>query len=189
MSNSKLKWLWPSSKVHKVVSKVAQAARQALHLAWQAPQTLSAATAKRRCPACQHQAKKLAWLEATLAEAADLAWPAPPRSFDEVARLHVLYSDLEAQPGYSDFHRRMLGVRATLTSELLQGTLDKWGHSRDDEKRAALHVLNTLLAFAPAVHRQYDELCKRRDEMAERAASSGGIHGDDALAPTRIDEW
>jgi hypothetical protein len=72
-------------------------------------------------------------------------------------------------------------MRSSVTSELLAGTLDKFGNSRDSEKRAVLLYLDRLIAFPAHVHRQYTDLTKRKEQQEEKLKRKTGIHGEDML--------
>jgi hypothetical protein len=62
--------------------------------------------------------------------------------------------------------------------------LDKFGNSRDNEKRAALHVIDRLLAFPIVLNKQFDELHEKKLKQEERAKVKTGIHGNDVLSTT-----
>ncbi len=71
-----------------------------------------------------------------------------------------------------------------MARELLDGTLDKFGNTRDNEKRAVLVALDRLLAFVPAVHRQFETLDAKKKEQEDKLKERTGIHGDDVLMGT-----
>jgi hypothetical protein len=107
--------------------------------------------------------------------------PTQVSKYADVMRLHTLYAEVETQPAWKDYMARVQHLRASITSELLLGTLDKFGNSRDSEKRAVLDSINRLLAFPPAIHRQYEDLTKRKEQQEEKAAKRSGIHSGDML--------
>ena len=72
-------------------------------------------------------------------------------------------------------------MRSDITSELLHGTLDKFGNSRDGEKRAVLVTLERILSLAPAIHRQYNDLHERKVKQEKRLQQKTGIHDQDML--------
>lgn len=76
---------------------------------------------------------------------------------------------------------RVSKMRTDTTSELVSGTLDKFGNSRDGEKRAVLVTLDRILIFSKVVHKQYNELTKKKEEQERKAKVKGGIHGPDVL--------
>jgi hypothetical protein len=123
------------------------------------------------------------WLEELLTEAG-LPSPTQVSNYEDVARLHGLYGALGSQPAWTDYVARMRRVRADLTSDLLHGKLDKFGNSRDNEKRAALHVIDRLLAFPIVLNKQFDELHEKKLKQEERAKVKTGIHGNDVLSTT-----
>jgi len=78
----------------------------------------------------------------------------------------------------------MQRVRKDLVAELLNGAVDKFGNSRDNEKRAALHVIERLLAFPAILNRQYEDLHDKKLKQEDRAQRTTGIHGEDVLNVT-----
>lgn len=79
---------------------------------------------------------------------------------------------------------RLCRVRTDLTSELLNGVLDKFGNSRDNEKRAALHVIDRVIAFPIALTKQFEDLHAKKLKMEKQAQQKTGIHGEDVLTMT-----
>lgn len=110
--------------------------------------------------------------------------PTQVYKYTDVLKLHLAYVDAEKQAGYKDFFARLVKVRDELRSDLLQGTVDKFGNTRDNEKRAALMVLERMILFPNAVHRQYEELKRRKDEQDEKSKRKTGIHDGDILNTT-----
>ena len=78
--------------------------------------------------------------------------------FASIERRHILYAELERHEAWLDFVHRMSQVKEGLERDLLIGTLDANGHGHDDEKRAALNVVNVMLAYVPAIHRDFDDM-------------------------------
>lgn len=110
--------------------------------------------------------------------------PIQVSKYADVARLHVLYTEIKKHAAWGDLMARVQRMRADIASELLTGTMDKFGNSRDSEKRAVLVSLDRILAFAPAVHRQYEQLTKKKEEQEEKLKRKSGIHGEDVLQGT-----
>lgn len=109
-----------------------------------------------------------------------LQWVGNPSKFDEVARLHAIYIDLEHSAGWQDLVARLKMLRTSLVSDLVIGTLDKFGNSRDDAKRAALFVIDKVLAIVPSTHKQYEDLLKRKEEMERRVSTDQeSLYGDE----------
>ena len=72
--------------------------------------------------------------------------------FDELAYLHAQYLDVESMPAFKDYLYRITQLKDGMTSSLINGGgLDKWGNNHDDEIRAVLHTLNTILAYIPSI--------------------------------------
>ena len=95
--------------------------------------------------------------------------------------MHAIYLEMEKTAAWRDFMARVLRMRDDTTSELLCGTVDKFGNSRDSEKRAVLHCLNRLIIFTSAIHKQYDEFLKKKENIEKKAKRHDSIHGDDML--------
>ncbi len=72
-------------------------------------------------------------------------------------------------------------MRTDTTSELIAGSIDKFGNARDSEKRAVLVTLDRILIFTKVVHKQYDELTKKKEEQERKANVKTGIHGPDMI--------
>lgn len=134
-----------------------------------------------KCPVCLHRDQQLAFLEEHLSRIGPPAGGLNPATFDEVARLHGMYMEVEHVIGWADFMSRLKLLRNNLASEILTGTLDKFGNSRDNEKRAALAVLDRIISLPGTIHRQYEDLNKRKEQMEQRSvnAEKDGYYGDD----------
>ena len=105
-------------------------------------------------------------------------------SYDDSARLHGLYTSLEKHEGWRDLMARVQRMRSDITSELLCGSVDKFGKVRDAEKRAVLITLDRLLAIVPTAKAQYDLLRSKKMEQEQKFAQKDGIHGMDAVSST-----
>jgi len=93
--------------------------------------------------------------------------------------MHAAYSDVESSKAWQDLMSRLRKLRNDTQQEILNGTLDKFGNTHEDESRAVLFALNRILGFAPAVHEQYEFLRKKMDEMEKRADQAFGLHGNE----------
>ncbi len=89
--------------------------------------------------------------------------------FEQMARWNYLYSEIETHPAWKDYQHRLLQLRRGTTSSILQGTLDKHGKSHDNELRAVLHALDTLLSYVPAMKRDFEEMQRKAEEMKNKA--------------------
>lgn len=83
-----------------------------------------------------------------------------------------MYTDVENHPAWHDYLGRMQRIRGDFAQEILTGSLDKWGNSRDNEKRAVLLVLDRLLTFPSTVAQQFVEIDKHRAEQEKKLALS-----------------
>lgn len=108
--------------------------------------------------------------------------PTQVSKYSDVARLHAIYSEVEAHPAWKDLMARMHKMRTDIASELLAGTLDKFGNSRDAEKRAVLTSLDRIATFSRSVHTQFEELEKQRKKQEDRLEHKTGIHDRDVLS-------
>lgn len=77
-------------------------------------------------------------------------------------------------------------MRTDITSELLRGSVDKFGKVRDAEKRAVLITLDRLFAFIPTVKAQYEQLKAKKDELAKKMEIRTGIHGRDDVGLSNV---
>lgn len=85
--------------------------------------------------------------------------------------------------------RKLVAIRTSIATELLHGTLDKFGKNRDDEKRAVLMVLDTLLGVIPDTHVRYKELRKQKENIEQRSQEKlDSIHGNDVYSPMSNDD-
>lgn len=102
-------------------------------------------------------------------------------NYADVTRLYAMYQDLTRIPAWNDYLARISKAREEIKRELYLGTLDKNGHSRDNEKRAILITLDRLLAFVPLIEAQYITLTKRKQAQEEKFSHRTGIHDQDVL--------
>ncbi len=76
--------------------------------------------------------------------------------FEELAYIHAQYADIEGTPAFKDFLYRLTQLREGMQSNLINGGgLDKWGNNHDDEIRAVLHALNTVLSYIPSIKQDF----------------------------------
>lgn len=79
---------------------------------------------------------------------------------------------------------RVQRMRSDITSELLRGSVDKFGKVRDAEKRAVLITLDRLCAFIPTIKGQYEQLRAKMLDQERKMEQRTGIHGQDAVTST-----
>ncbi len=85
-----------------------------------------------------------------------LSASANTNKFEEQAYLTAQYNDIETMPAFKDFLYRIQQMREGILDNLIRGGgLDKWGNNHDDEIRAVLHTLNTLLAYVPTIREDF----------------------------------
>jgi hypothetical protein len=96
---------------------------------------------------------------------------------------HECYLAIEGSPGWADYMSHLRTLREATARDLEVGTIDKWGRGHDDEKRAMLYFIDILLTYVPAIHREYDFIIGKEDEMARRREEKS-LYGDDTLMHT-----
>jgi len=119
-----------------------------------------------------------AWLEEVLRKKGFK--PEQYRTFGQVQRLSVAYRDIENSVAWKDYMARLEAMKKNISTEILLGTLDKFGNNSDDEKRAVLTYLERMLSFVPALHAHRDELAKKKEQMDKKVG--GSIHGFDRIS-------
>jgi len=75
-------------------------------------------------------------------------------------------------------------MRSDITSELLRGSVDKFGKVRDAEKRAVLITLDRLCSFIPTIKSQYEQLKSKMEQQERKLEQRAGIHGQDTVTST-----
>jgi len=121
---------------------------------------------------------KLLWLEEYLNKAGLLNRKSDPIKYEHIEKLHHDYAALERYDAWQDFQRKLTLLRASIVTALLTGTDTGQGH--DDEKRAVLTFLDTILSIAPNAHRQFTELSAKKEEQERKSTERlDSLHGDD----------
>lgn len=104
---------------------------------------------------------------------------------DEAIHTSQRYKELENMAAWQDFIVMYRDAKRKIEKSLLipGGTLDSWGKSHDEEKRAVLAFLDATLEHTTRVHDRADQLreIKRKADEQRRRAPSGQIHGDDHI--------
>ncbi|MCP3907327.1 MAG: hypothetical protein GY712_04850 [Oceanicoccus sp.] len=78
-------------------------------------------------------------------------------NFANLAYWRTQYADIEGSVAFKDHLYRIKQVRDGYMENLIaSGGLDNNGRNHDNELRAVIHVLNTILAYLPAMVEQYD---------------------------------
>lgn len=96
----------------------------------------------------------------------------------DLQRLYGLYTDIERHEAWKDFMSRLRTMHDTTVQSLVHGTLDKFGNSHDDERRAVLVALERILSYVPAIRKQHEDLVRKLSELEEKAKFRG-IHPKD----------
>jgi len=76
-----------------------------------------------------------------------------------------MYHEAERTQGMQDYMSMQVKLRDGIVRELLDGTLDKYGNSRDCCKRAVLHYLNVQLGYTKSIHEQFEAAQKVQDKL------------------------
>lgn len=104
-------------------------------------------------------------------------------TYEQLESLAAGYNDVAKHRAWIDFRHKLAELRQVIISELLRGTLDKFGETRDNEKRAVLLFLDRILAIPYTLQEEYEKLRKRKDEMEKRATNLGDMHDNDLWRP------
>lgn len=126
-------------------------------------------------------------MERLLAKA---AWGKAPTdiqgdSFQRLAAEHSAYLEIEKHGAWAMDRQRIQRLLAMMRQQLEWGTEDKFGRGHDDEKRAVIHVLETVLTYPATIHVAFEREARRRQAEAERAGTpTGPIHGPDIPGPS-----
>lgn len=95
------------------------------------------------------------------------------------------YKELENMAAWLDFIVMLKVTKTRIERSLLQpgGTLDQWGRSHDEEKRAVLAFIDATLEHTTRVHARADQLreIKRKADEQKKRAPTGQIHGNDSI--------
>lgn len=76
--------------------------------------------------------------------------------FEDIATLRSHYGDIKNKPAFKDFIHRITQARDGMENNLVRGDgLDKFGICHDNEIRAVLHCLNTILGYIPAIEKDF----------------------------------
>lgn len=75
------------------------------------------------------------------------------------------WSNAMSNPAVKDLFHEMRTVRDEVVGQLIAGTPNRYHERGDDEKRAMIHVLNTILRFPDGVRRDAEK-AKRALDMA-----------------------
>lgn len=109
-------------------------------------------------------------------------------SFQTLVAEHSAYLELEKHPAWGAYNQRIHNILKGLQQQLEWGTEDKFGRSHDEEKRAVIHTLKTILAYPALVHTTFErEMRRRQAEEARRQPKDGPIHGTDLPGPSLFD--
>lgn len=90
-----------------------------------------------------------------------------------------MYQEVGGHPAWQDYMARITAMRDDITRELLDGTLDKWGRTNDEGKRAVLFYLNRQLSYVPSITKTFEVATQRKREMDARSAARGLVPQDD----------
>jgi hypothetical protein len=107
-------------------------------------------------------------------------------SFKQLTAEHLSYKELEKLPGWIGHVDQLNRMLKIMRQQLEWGTEDKFGRNHDDEKRAVIHVIETLMSYPAKVHERWEHENKRLlDEQARREQGQDGpIHGNDIPGPS-----
>jgi hypothetical protein len=103
------------------------------------------------------------------------------------------YKELEALPAWQDYIGQIKSTRTALVSQILSpgGTADKWGKTHEEEKKAVLAFIDTLLTHIPAIHTrvaQLEDIAVKAEEQKKLLdyVPAGQIHGEDHILGSEL---
>ena len=113
--------------------------------------------------------------------------PLPPGSGDstDILDLEAMALDWEKMPFTADFLGKLATTKETLTKELVEGRLDKFGQDHSDAKRAVIAYASAILIYLPAIKTKAEQV-RKAQEMVDRQKERflGGIHGGERIVGT-----
>lgn len=68
-----------------------------------------------------------------------------------------MYADLTGRVAWKDYQAHIRRLRDGYRQALEVGALDKYGKGHDDEFRAVIHVLNSLLLHVPGIAAKFEK--------------------------------
>lgn len=109
----------------------------------------------------------------------------PAHKYDDVAYKHAMYLDIASKPAYKDLVFKIKELKEGMEKRLIQDAgLDKWGNPHDNEIRAVIHCLNTILYYISSVKEDFDKaqvnlekFNRRRDAIDPFVPSNRGLGG------------
>lgn len=90
-------------------------------------------------------------------------------SYATLAYAAAMFAEVERLPGWQDFMYRVRQMREGIVRELLDGSLDKFGKSNDDSKRAVLFFLDAQLSYVPSLLADFEKARKIKDDLDKKA--------------------
>ncbi len=131
--------------------------------------------------------EKQAWLEAHLRKAGYGALlPNQATKFEDLAYMRQQYADIQTKPAFKDFLHRITQARDGFMENIVRGGgLDKWGNNHDDEIRAVLHCLNTILGYIPAIEADF----AKAEKNLQRLSEAGKINPRGRMTAPAHDFW
>lgn len=113
---------------------------------------------------------------------------AAPDSFNRLLAEHNAFTELERHPAWGAYQDRISNLLKTMRQQLELGTVDKFGLNHDEEKRAVIHVLESILSYPPALHAEFQRQLEHKQKEEAKRADFGPIHGPDLPGPS-LDEF
>lgn len=98
--------------------------------------------------------------------------------FPDLAYLRHQYADIQDKPAFKDFVYRIQQTRDGMEENLIRSDgLDKFGNKHDDEIRAVLHCLDTILGYIPAIEADFLKAEKNLEKIqtSSKTDSTRGV--------------
>lgn len=100
-------------------------------------------------------------------------------TFETLKKQVALYRQIEGTEGWKDYQFRLSQIREATRSAIERGGLDNFGRRHDDEQRAALFLLDSLLSYYPTLVEQYEGILSNM--RGDEALAGMPLYGDDRL--------
>ena len=106
-------------------------------------------------------------------------------TFELLKKQVALYQQILHTEAFKDYQYRLTQLRESTRSAIERGGLDKHGHRHDDEQRAVLFLLDSLLGYLPSIYDQYEGILANM--KADEAKAGMPLYGEDQLVGSSLD--
>lgn len=131
------------------------------------------------CKTCEVEKQRREWVRDLLKESGWKPIVSEQGTFEQLKKIVALYGRIEHEEAWKDYQHRLSQLREATRSAIERGGLDKWGHRHDDEQRAVLFLVDSLITYLPAIREQHDQIVTSL--KADEAKAGAPLYGDDQL--------